>query len=229
MKGFKRILKYVLYFHLILIVALVLGQCTFQHYANTSYEEASKNIPFDVVIVPGIPFDDTSMNIIYKARILWAKHLYDSGYTRNIIFSGSAVYTPYIESRTMKLYAEAAGIPAEHIFTEEKAEHSSENVWYSWKMAKALGFKKIALATDPYQSGMLRSLINDYTPGVMSIPIQFDKIDATNKTLPPIDPAWARVSPFVALPDREGFWERFQGTLGKRVKEEAAKENKSKT
>jgi uncharacterized SAM-binding protein YcdF (DUF218 family) len=228
MKIFKKILKYVLYFHLVLIAGIVLLQCSFQHYASSSYEEAQKKIPFDVVIVPGVPYEDTTMSLIYKARILWAKHLYDSGFTRNIIFSGSAVYTPYIESRTMKLYAEAIGVPGENIFTEEKAEHSSENVWYSWKMAKALGFKKIALATDPYQSGMLRGLIREHTPGVMSLPIQFEKIDARNKMLPRIDPASARVSPFVALPDREGFWERFQGTMGKRVKSEARKEKKMK-
>lgn len=227
MRQFKRILKIVLYFHLVLIAGLVLLQCTFQHYANTSYEEAKQKIPFDAVIVPGVPYEDTAMNIIYKARILWAKHLYDSGYTKNIIFSGSAVYTPYIESRTMKLYAEAAGVPGKNIFTEEKAEHSTENVWYSWKMAKALGFKRIALATDPYQSGMLRGLIKDYTPDVMSLPIQFEKIDASNKILPPIDPTSAHVSPFVALPDREGFWKRFQGTIGKRVKAEARKERKA--
>lgn len=224
MRTFKKILKYVLYFHLVLLLGAVLLQCTFQHYATTSFDEAKKQIPYDVIIVPGVPYEDTSTNIIYKARILWAKHLYDSGYTRNIMFSGSAVYTPYIESRTMKLYAEALGIPKENLYTEEKAEHSSENVYYSWKLAKSLGFKKIALATDPYQSGLLRGLIREHTPGVMSLPIRFETIDARNKTLPPIDPSSAHVDSFIALPEREGFWERFQGTMGKRVKAESKKE-----
>ena len=224
MKLFKKILKIVFYFHLVLIVAIVLAQCTFQHYANKSYTEAVKEIPFDVVIVPGIPYEDSSMNLIYKARILWAKHLYDSGYTKNIIFSGNAVYTPYYESRTMKMFAENLGIPSENIFTEERAEHSSENVYYSWKLAKKLGFEKIALASDPYQSGMLRGLIKSYTPGVMSLPIQFDKIDARNRTLPPIDPSTAKVTPFTPLPERESFWQRWQGTMGKRVRAEAKKD-----
>lgn len=228
MKTVKKILKYVLYFHLVLILGAVLAQCTFQHYATTSYDEAKRAIPFDVVIVPGVPYQDTSTNIIYKARVLWAKHLYDSGYTKNIIFSGSAVYTPYIESRTMKLYAVALGVPEANVFTEEKAEHSTENVYYSWKMAKQLGFNKIALATDPYQSGMLRSLIREYTPGVMSLPIQFETIDARNRMLPVIDAHVARVNSFVALPERESFWERMKGTMGRRVKEEAKQERKTK-
>lgn len=228
MKIFKKILKVALYFHLFLAVCLVLAHCSFQHYANKSYKEAEKEVPFDVVIVPGVPFvaDSANVNIIYKARILWAKHLYDSGYTKNIMFSGSSVYTPYIESRTMKLYAIALGVPEEHIFTEEKAEHSSENIYYGYKLAHKLGFKKIALATDPYQSGLLRGIIRKYTPGVMSLPIKFEKINARNKMLPSIDPASAKVTPFVALPNREGFWQRFRGTLGKRVKEEAKAERR---
>jgi uncharacterized SAM-binding protein YcdF (DUF218 family) len=226
MKLFKKILKVVLFFHLFLIVAMVSVHCTFQHYATQSYEAAVKEIPFDAVIVPGVPYEDTTMNIIYKARVYWAKYLYDSGYTKNIIFSGSAVYTPYYESRTMKLYAEALGVPEENIYTEERAEHSSENVYYSWKLANKLGFSKIALATDSYQSGMLRGLIKRYTPGVMSIPIQFEKIDPRNKTLPPINPSTAKVDSFTPLPERESFWERWQGTMGKRVKAEAKQDRK---
>ena len=221
MKLLKRILKTILYIHLVLIMGAVLVQCSFQHYAKKTYQAASKEIPFDVVIVPGVPYQDTATHIVYKARVLWAKHLYDSGYTKNIIFSGSAVYTPYIESRTMKLYAVALGVPSENIFTEEKAEHSTENVYYSWKMAKALGFKKVALATDPFQSGMLRSMLREHTPDMMSLPVQFDKINATDKVLPLIDAATALVLPFVSLPDREGYWERLRGTMGKRVKAEA--------
>jgi uncharacterized SAM-binding protein YcdF (DUF218 family) len=228
MKVFKKILKVILYFHLVLILVAVLVQCSFKRYAKKSYQAASKQIPFDVVIVPGVPFQDTATHIVYKARVLWAKHLYDSGFTKNIIFSGSAVYTPYIESRTMKLYAEALGVPSENIFTEEKAEHSTENVYYGWKMAKALGFKKIALATDPFQSGMLRSMLREHTPDMMSLPVQFEKINAIDKVLPLINAATALVHPFVSLPNRVGFWERLRGTMGKRVKAEAKRDRKEK-
>jgi uncharacterized SAM-binding protein YcdF (DUF218 family) len=163
------------------------------------------------------------VNPLYKARVLWAKHLYDSGYTKNIIFSGSAVYTPYIESRTMKLFAIALGLPEANLFTEEKAEHSSENVYYSWKLAHELGFKKIALATDQYQSGMLQGVIDKYTPGVMSLPIQFEKIDAGHTVFSPVDVTYAKVDSFIPLNKREGFWQRFRGTMGRRIKEDAAK------
>jgi len=222
----KRTLRYALYFSLFLGVCALTAHCTFKHYANSSYAEAKKQIPFDAVIIPGFPYQDTALNAIYKARVLWAKHLYDSGYTKNIIFSGSAVHTPFIESRTMKLFAVAMGVPESNVFTEEKAEHSSENVYYGWKRAKELGFKKIALATDPYQSGLLRSVISIYTPGMMSFPIQFEKINASQVAFPKIDMVSAMVNPFTPLNLRESFWERFRGTMGKRIKDDAAKNTK---
>jgi len=223
MKIFRKVLKYGLYFSLFLAVCAITAHCTFKHHATTSYAAAKKQIPFDAVIVPGFPYQDTAMNAIYKVRILWAKHLLDSGYTRNIIFSGSAVHTPYIESRTMKLVAVAMGIPEANVFTEEKAEHSSENIYFGWILACALGFKKIALATDPYQSGMLQSVIDKYTPGVMSLPIQFEKIDASNVIFPSVDVASAKVNPFTPLNQRESFWARLKGTMGKRIREDASK------
>jgi vancomycin permeability regulator SanA len=152
----KKILKYFICFHVVVILALVLTHCSFSRYAEKSFEKARKEKPFDVVIVPGVPYDTTS-DFVMKMRVYWAKYLYDSGFTHNVIFSGSAVYNPYAEGVIMKIMADSLGIPSDHTFSETSAEHSTENVYYSWKMAKEMGFSKIALATDPYQAGLLRS------------------------------------------------------------------------
>lgn len=216
----KRFVKIIVYVHVVLAFALLLTHCSFKHYAEKSYEQAKKDKPFDVVIVPGVPYEKENTTRVMKMRILWAKHLYDSGYTRNIIFSGSAVYSPFVESIAMKVIADSLGIPPEHSFFETKAEHSTENVYYSWKMARAMGFQKIALATDPFQSRMLKSFIKKYCPGVKSIPIVFDQLDLDSGSLPVIDTTSAYVKDFVSITEREGFWERFNGTMGKRIKEE---------
>jgi hypothetical protein len=155
-----------------------------------------------------------------KMRIFWAKHLYDSGFTRNIIFSGGAVYTPFVESIAMKVMADSLGIPSSHTFSETEAEHSTENVYYSWKMAKGLGFKKIAVATDPFQASMLRNFVRKHTPGVDIIPIIYDKIDFKDQELPVIDTTSSYRRDFVSIKEREGFFERFRKTMGKRVKDE---------
>jgi hypothetical protein len=73
--------------------------------------------PYDVIIVPGIPFEkDKDAGMIMKARVKWASYLVTRGIAKNVIFSGSAVYTPYTESRIMALYAIELGIPAERIY-----------------------------------------------------------------------------------------------------------------
>lgn len=223
----KKFLRIFLYFHVFLGVALLLTHCSFSRYAKKSYEQAKQQKPFDVIIVPGVPYEQENTTSIMTMRLLWAKQLYDSGYTRNIIFSGSAVYSPYVEGIAMKIIADSLGIPAEHTFSETKAEHSTENVYYSWKMARQMGFEKIALSTDPFQAGMLRSFMRKYTPGVKAIPVVYDLLDFKGKTLPAIDYSSAYVPGFISITKRESFWERFSGTMGKRVKKEVKAEKKA--
>ncbi len=224
-KRWKKIGRIVLYIHILLALALVLTHCSFSRYAEKSYARAIKEKPFDVIIVPGVPYEKEKTTSVMKMRIWWAKHLYDSGFTRNIIFSGSAVYSPFVESIAMKVIADSLGIPAEHVFSETKAEHSTENIYYSWKMAKQLGFTRIALATDPFQSRMLRSFIRKYCPDVKEIPIVFSVLEMEDGPMPPIDTTTAFVPGFVSITEREGFWKRLNGTMGKRIKDEIKAED----
>ena len=140
---------------------------------------------------------------------------------RNIIYSGSAVYSPYIEGKIMALYAEKLGVKPENIFIEPRAEHSTENVYYGCLIAKKLGCTKVGLATDRFQSRTLA----DFLPKikrkigieVMSLPIQEELL----ATMPHIDPAieyeLAGVNNFVSIIDRESKLKRFWGTLGKNI------------
>lgn len=219
-KILKSFLRVFIYVHVFLALALLLTHCSFSHYAKKSYERALVEKPFDVIIVPGVPYEKENTTSVMKMRIFWAKHLYDSGFARNIIFSGSAVYSPYVESIAMKIIADTLGIPADHTFSETNAEHSTENVYYSWKMAKEMGFEKIALATDPFQSRLLRSFTKKYCPGVKAIPIVFDRLQVDDKPLPVIDVTRAFKENFVSIKERETFWQRFRGTLGRKVKQE---------
>jgi uncharacterized SAM-binding protein YcdF (DUF218 family) len=219
-KILTKILKAVLYFSGVLTLGFLLTHCTFSHYAKKTYAQAKKEKPFDVIIVPGAPYLYGSVSNVIKMRLYWAKQLYDSGYTKNIIFSGSSVYTPYVEGIVMKIMADSLGIPSDHTFSETCAEHSTENIYYSWKMAKEMGFTKIGLATDPYQAGMLRNFTKKYCPDIKPIPIIFGTMEIGNKTLPKIDSTAAYVENFVSITKRESFWQRLRGTRGKRVKEE---------
>src|SRR5690606_27635585 len=99
--------------------------------ARKTVEENKAFVPYDAIIVPGVPFDGENWSETMKMRVCWSKYLYDKGYAKNIIYSGSAVYTEYEEASIMALYAEELGIPKEHIFRDQRAEHSTENVYYS--------------------------------------------------------------------------------------------------
>jgi len=190
-----------------------------------SYNKALASAPFDVIIVPGIPYieQDWKSNIM-KDRVAWSVYLYKKRIAANVIYSGNAVYTPYVESMIMAMYAIASGIPEQHVFSETKAEHSTENLVYSYRMAKKMGFEKIAVATDPGQAGSLKTYAWDYSMPVVFIPIVYDSLRRfAIDTAIHIDPSSAFVSGFVALPQRENFIKRLMGTLGFGIRSDESK------
>lgn len=170
---------------------------------------------FDAGIVPGVPYDGNSWDTVMKGRVLWAHHLYRQGVIRNIIFSGGAVYTPYFESKIMGLYARELGIPAENIFYDTSAEHSTENIFYSYQIARQQGFKTLALVTDPFQSSLTKRFTKKrFGTEIYHLPFMVDTLRKLNHLEFLIDPSTAFVKEFQSIKDREGWWRRFRGTMG---------------
>jgi uncharacterized SAM-binding protein YcdF (DUF218 family) len=181
------------------------------------------NEHYDMVIIPGVPFKNVWSRTM-KARVYWSKYLYDMGIAKNIMYSGSAVYTAYTEGRIMALYGEAIGIPKENIYVETKAEHSTENVYYSYRKILKLNFSKIALASDPFQTKMLRRFTRKkVSPQIDLIPIVIDTLRAMEPgmTDPAIEAEQAFKKEFIPLSQREGFWKRLKGTIGKNIDKNA--------
>jgi hypothetical protein len=130
------------------------------------------------------------------------------------------VYSPYYEAVIMALYAEGIGIPRKHIFTETEAEHSTENIYYSLKKANQLGFKKIALASDPFQTRLLRSYIRKKLKADIDlIPFVYDTLKAMEPSMitPVINHQQAFKEDFISIKNRESFWKRLRGTRGLNV------------
>lgn len=204
------------------LMLIVFSACAFSSKSTKRMLNESQQQQYDIIVVPGVPFDtaEGKWSRTMKARVYWSKYLYDKGITKNVMYSGNSVYTPYYEGEIMAMYAEAIGIPKEHIYTEIKAEHSTENIYYSYQKAKKLGFEKIALATDPFQTKMLEQFTyTKVSPEVGLLPIVFDTLKAMEPEMkdPPIDYEKAYNKDFVALTKREGFWERLQGTMGNKL------------
>jgi uncharacterized SAM-binding protein YcdF (DUF218 family) len=185
--------------------------------SERAFKKGLKKQPYDAVIIPGFPYSGDKWDMILQMRIHWAHYLYVKGYTKNIIFSGAAVATPYIESKVMAEYAHALGVPRERIFTEEKAQHSTENVYYSYRMAKGLGFTNIALATDPVQTTYMQRFIKRHELPVELMPVIIDTLKVLNLYEPKTNTENCIQENFVKLSDKENFFKRFRGTMGKNI------------
>lgn len=170
-----------------LFTLILASACSLDKLVIKKNKKAYSKAPFDVVIIPGYPYQAPSNQELFNIRLHWAKALYDRGIAKNFIFSGNAVHTPYVEGKIMKLYAEALGIPSEHIFEENKALHSNENIIEGKKLAKQLGFNSIAIATDPFQFSYMVPLVNWYSPGMSLISFIKDSMQYYSMPLPEID------------------------------------------
>lgn len=203
---------------LLLSLSLLLSACSFSAKKSQAYfDKAVAKAPYDVIIVPGVPYDGVAWSPTMNIRVSWANYLYKQGMTKNIIYSGGAVYTKYTEAKIMAAYGRALGIPAARIFLDTNAEHSSENVYYSYLVAKEQGFTKIALATDPFQAKSLRGMITKLALPIDLIPVLFDTLRTIDRPEPTILPERTIKVPFVSIKERESFFTRFKGTMGKQI------------
>ena len=194
------------YFSCLLCVVILSSCSILNHYSVSTYNTSLANAPFDVVIVPGLPYDSSKINPLFKARLLWAKELYENGITKHIIFSGSAVHSPYIESLIMKMMADSMGIPTHQTFVEDKALHSNENVSYGVALADKMGFQKIAIATDPIQSLVIKKYTKDKHKNVSILPFSIKSMPLYYKgTLPKVNEENAYVCDFIPLRERENL------------------------
>jgi uncharacterized SAM-binding protein YcdF (DUF218 family) len=198
-------------------IIAILNSCAYSSKACKHMLEQSLNKKYDMIVIPGVPLEDGKWSATMKDRVFWSKFLYDKGIAKNVMYSGSAVYSPYRESEIMAMYGEKLGIPKKNIYTEIKAEHSTENIYYSYKKARKLGFSTIALASDPFQTKMLRRFTRKIVSGdVAFIPIVYDTIRSMQAIIPDpvIDYEKAYVKDFKAITTKESFLKRLRGTRG---------------
>ena len=124
----------------------------------------------------------------------------------------------------MRLLALQSGIKDENIFIETKAEHTTENLYYSCVLADELGFKTIGFATEPAQSSFMKPFRRKFKLKLDFVPVVTDSINSI--PLKPIDERSAFVSNFIPLKKRESALKSLLGTKGQRVKKEIRKAKK---
>jgi hypothetical protein len=175
--------------------------------------------PIDVAIVPGLPLFHGQWDTLLKTRMLWSVYLYKKGYVKNIIFSGNAVYTKWREGYCMADIAKELGVRQEHIFVDTIAEHSTENLFYGNELAKQNGFKTVALASDPFQCGMLYKFARKKMDRkIYFLPVIFDSIQDRFNVNVVLDTTKNIKTGFVPLEERKSQKDRLKGTRGKNIK-----------
>jgi len=202
----------------IVILSFLLTGCSlFQPSMQKTFESSIENAPYDAIIVPGVPYNGSSWSTTMKMRIHWSKYLYENGITKNIIYSGGAVYTNYYEYKVMKLYGIELGIPDSVIFIDSLAEHSVENVYYGFLESKKYGFSNIALATDIFQAKNVRKFIDKHELPIAILPAVFDSLMTLDRYEPLIKPESTKSVIFISIEDRENLFQRLKGTLGRQI------------
>jgi len=179
--------------------------------------EAAK--PIDIVIVPGLPLYHGKLDTLLKSRLLWSHYLFKKGIVSNVLYSGNAVYTPWIEGSSMALFANQLGIEDKNIVIDTIAEHSTENLFYGYYQAKNMGYKTIAIATDPFQCAMLHKYAKkNFKETIYFIPIIYDSIKPKMGMNLVIDTTLTVKKNFIPIEERLDYKDRFKGTTGKNIK-----------
>ena len=208
-----------LFFLCSIIMALSLSSCLlFQPSAKKLTRRAlTAHAQYDAVIVPGVPFNAPKWDMTMEMRVMWGVHLYKRGLTKKIIMSGSSVYSPYVEAQIMKLYAIEMGVPEEDIIVESKAQHSTENVWYSYKLAKSMGYETIALSTDPFQTRMVYRFGKRRLKHLKYLPVIFDTLRTLPRDSLSIKYEPHKLKNFKPITETQSLWYRLMGTMGKHI------------
>ena len=115
--------------------------------------------------------------------------------------------------------AKKLGVREENIFIDTIAEHSTENLFYGNELAKQKGFKTVALASDPFQCGMLYKFARKrMDTEIHFLPVIFDSIQNSFNVNVILDTTLNVKPGFIALEERQSQTERLKGTRGKKIK-----------
>lgn len=150
--------------------------------APDAYEDA----PFDAVIVPGCPSEeDGRVSACQWERAIWAAELVSAGSAREVILTGGAVYTPYVEAEGLAAAMISLGVPAERLHLEPLARHTDENAGFALELARELGFERLAVASVPVHAVLMDEMMLRWGVDVVGIPVDRAFVRARMKTARP--------------------------------------------
>ena len=124
---------------------------------------ATATTHYDAVIIPGCPSeDDGSLSPCQMSRAAWAAILWQRGLAGAFITSGAAVHSRYVEADAIAAGMVALGVPADRIWLEQNALHTDENMYFSLRIARALGFRRLAVASQKGHAAWSCRMLEDW-------------------------------------------------------------------
>jgi hypothetical protein len=136
---------------------------------------------FDAVIVPGCPSeDDGALSPCQMSRAVWASILWQRGVTGAFIVSGAAVHSRYVEAEALAAGMAALGVPADRIWLESNALHTDENMFYSLQIARALGWQRLAVASQKGHAAWGCQMLVDWGQPCSALSIDLGAVQSMN-------------------------------------------------
>ena len=96
------------------------------------------------------------------SRAAWAAILWQRGLAGAFITSGAAVHSRFVEADAIAAGMVALGVPAERIWLERDALHTDENMYFSLRIARALGFRTVAVASQKGHAAWSCRMLEDW-------------------------------------------------------------------
>lgn len=105
----------------------------------------------DTIIILGYPSKrEGQPSAILRSRLDKGIELYNNGVAKNIILTGSAVRNRNIEAEVMADYCIKAGVPADKLMLEKKAQNTYENALFARKIMKAHRYRTGTIVTSDF-------------------------------------------------------------------------------
>lgn len=116
----------------------------------------------DAILVPGARvLADGTPGPSFQARLNRAFELYREGWAPWMVFTGGQGASGPIESEVAKNLAIQAGVPADHILTEDVSHDTWENLAEAERQMQAHGLKSCLIVTDPFHSQRCQWIARD--------------------------------------------------------------------
>jgi hypothetical protein len=96
------------------------------------------------------------------SRAAWAAILWQRGVAGAFITSGAAVHSRFVEADAIAAGMVALGVPADRIWLERDALHTDENMYFSLRIARALGFRTVAVASQKGHAAWSCRMLEDW-------------------------------------------------------------------